>query len=90
MGPYPRFSAVSPDSRFGCRGLTFTIHAKCDSALYKPELEKNLTVCTKCEHHIRIGARRRIDIFLDKDGRNEVCTHIEPVDRLKFKDISII
>ena len=61
--------------------------AKCDSALYKPELEKNLTVCTKCDHHIRIGARRRIDIFLDEDGRTEIHTDVEPVDRLKFKDV---
>ncbi|NRB41722.1 MAG: acetyl-CoA carboxylase carboxyltransferase subunit beta [Pseudomonadales bacterium] len=61
--------------------------AKCDSALYKPELEKNLTVCTKCDHHIRIGARRRIDIFLDADGRNELHADVEPVDRLKFKDV---
>ena len=61
--------------------------AKCDSALYKPELEKNLTVCTKCDHHIRIGARRRIDIFLDEEGRTELHTDVEPVDRLKFKDV---
>lgn len=61
--------------------------AKCDSALYKPELEKNLTVCTKCDHHIRVGARRRIDIFLDQDNRNELHSDIEPIDRLKFKDV---
>jgi acetyl-CoA carboxylase carboxyl transferase subunit beta len=61
--------------------------AKCDSALYKPELEKNLTVCIKCDHHIRIGARRRIDVFLDTDGRTELHTDVEPVDRLKFKDV---
>lgn len=61
--------------------------AKCDSVLYRPELDKNLDVCPKCEHHMRIGARRRLDIFLDKDGRTEVCTEVEPVDRLKFKDV---
>jgi acetyl-CoA carboxylase carboxyl transferase subunit beta len=61
--------------------------AKCDSVLYKPELEKNLNVCPKCEHHMRVGARNRLDIFLDADGREELATDVEPVDRLKFKDI---
>lgn len=61
--------------------------AKCDSVLYKPELDKSLEVCPKCQHHMRIGARRRLDIFFDADGRNEVCTEVEPVDRLKFKDV---
>lgn len=59
---------------------------KCDAVLYKPELEKNLEVCPKCEHHMRIGARKRIAGFLDADGSVEVFDHIGPVDRLKFKD----
>ncbi|MDC3332705.1 acetyl-CoA carboxylase, carboxyltransferase subunit beta [bacterium] len=59
---------------------------KCDSVLYRPELEKNLDVCPKCEHHMRVGARRRLDIFLDEANREEVFTDIEPIDRLKFKD----
>lgn len=58
----------------------------CDSVLYKPELEKNLDVCPKCEHHMRIGARRRLDIFLDENGREEIAADLEPVDRLKFRD----
>lgn len=60
---------------------------KCESVLYRPELESNLDVCPKCEHHMRIGARRRLDVFLDEDNRNEICTEVEPVDRLKFKDL---
>ncbi len=59
---------------------------KCEAVLYRPELEKNLDVCPKCEHHMRVGARRRIDSFLDESGREEVFTEIEPIDRLKFKD----
>jgi acetyl-CoA carboxylase carboxyl transferase subunit beta len=59
---------------------------KCASPLYRPELEKNLDVCPKCGHHMRIGARRRIDIFLDQDGRNEIGMDIEPLDRLNFRD----
>ncbi|CAA0107386.1 Acetyl-coenzyme A carboxylase carboxyl transferase subunit beta [BD1-7 clade bacterium] len=60
---------------------------KCDSVLYKPELDKHLSVCPKCRHHMRIGARRRLDVFLDQEGRTEVCTDVEPIDRLKFKDV---
>jgi len=59
---------------------------KCDAALYRPELEKNLDVCPKCDHHLRITARRRIHIFLDEDDREEIAADLEPVDRLKFKD----
>ncbi len=58
----------------------------CDAVLYRPELEKTLDVCPKCNHHMRIGARARIDIFLDADGRSELGADLEPVDRLKFRD----
>ncbi|WNO10984.1 acetyl-CoA carboxylase, carboxyltransferase subunit beta [Teredinibacter sp. KSP-S5-2] len=60
---------------------------KCSAVLYRPELEKHLDVCPKCDHHMRIGARRRLDIFLDVDGREELATDVLPVDRLKFKDL---
>ncbi|MCL7944535.1 acetyl-CoA carboxylase, carboxyltransferase subunit beta [Marinobacter sp. ATCH36] len=59
---------------------------KCGAFLYKPELDKNLDVCPKCQHHLRVTARRRLDIFLDKDGRQEIAADLEPWDRLKFKD----
>jgi len=60
---------------------------KCDAVLYRPELERNLDVCPKCDHHMRIGARRRLDIFLDTGERSELATEVEPLDRLKFKDL---
>ncbi|ETX11586.1 acetyl-CoA carboxylase subunit beta [Marinomonas ushuaiensis DSM 15871] len=59
---------------------------KCENVLYRPELEKNLDVCPKCDHHLRVGARRRLDIFLDKESRHEIGAHLEPEDKLKFKD----
>ena len=59
---------------------------KCDAVLYRPDLERNDDVCPKCDHHMRIGARRRLDGFLDEEGREEILVDIEPVDRLKFKD----
>lgn len=58
----------------------------CEAVLYRPELEKNLDVCPKCGHHMRIKARKRLDIFLDIEGRQEIAKDLEPVDRLKFKD----
>lgn len=59
---------------------------KCEAVLYKPELEKNLSVCPKCDHHMRIGARARLLQFLDTDTGSELAAEIEPIDRLKFKD----
>lgn len=58
----------------------------CDAVLYRPELEKTLDVCPKCNHHMRIDARTRLDIFLDAEGREEIGAELEPVDRLKFRD----
>ncbi|WP_447590820.1 acetyl-CoA carboxylase, carboxyltransferase subunit beta [Aquipseudomonas campi] len=58
----------------------------CDAVLYRPELEKTQDVCPKCNHHMRIGARSRLDIFLDAEGREEIGADLEPVDRLKFRD----
>ena len=58
----------------------------CDAVLYRPELEKTLDVCPKCNHHMRIGARARLELFLDTEGREELGAELEPVDRLKFRD----
>ncbi|CAD5109748.1 acetyl-CoA carboxylase, carboxyltransferase subunit beta [Zestomonas carbonaria] len=58
----------------------------CDAVLYKPELEKTFEVCPKCDYHMRIGARARLDLFLDEGGREEIGADLEPVDRLKFRD----
>jgi acetyl-CoA carboxylase carboxyl transferase subunit beta len=58
----------------------------CETVLYKTDLEKNLNVCPTCGHHHRIGARARIDAFLDAEGRYEIGQEVIPVDPLKFKD----
>ncbi|MCK5356113.1 MAG: acetyl-CoA carboxylase carboxyl transferase subunit beta, partial [Methyloprofundus sp.] len=60
--------------------------SSCNAILYNSELEKNLNVCPKCDHHMRIDARRRIDLFLDVDGREEIGANLKPLDPLKFKD----
>jgi acetyl-CoA carboxylase carboxyl transferase subunit beta len=58
----------------------------CNAILYNTELERNLSVCPKCEHHMRINARARLNMFLDEEGREEIGKNIKPVDPLKFKD----
>jgi acetyl-CoA carboxylase carboxyl transferase subunit beta len=58
----------------------------CNAVLYRAELERNLDVCPKCAHHMRIGARQRLDSFLDPEPRHEIGDTLEPVDALKFKD----
>ena len=59
---------------------------KCEAVLYRPELEKNLNVCPKCDHHMRLMARRRLELFLDEGTGQELAADVEPVDRLKFRD----
>jgi acetyl-CoA carboxylase carboxyl transferase subunit beta len=58
----------------------------CGATLYRPEVERHLDVCPKCNHHMRMGARRRLDSFLDEEGRTEIAAGVEPVDVLKFRD----
>ncbi len=59
----------------------------CNAILYRAELDRNLEVCPKCNHHNRIGARRRLDAFLDPDHREEIGAELESLDPLKFKDL---
>jgi acetyl-CoA carboxylase carboxyl transferase subunit beta len=58
----------------------------CDTVLYKNDLEENQNVCPKCSHHHRITARKRLDAFLDPEGRYEIGQEVLPMDPLKFKD----
>ena len=58
----------------------------CGAVLYKAELERQLGVCPKCDHHMRLNARTRLDSFLDKGEKVEIGAELEPQDKLKFKD----
>lgn len=58
----------------------------CEQVLYHAELERNLEVCPKCDHHMRMRARRRLETFLDEDNRVEIADELEPQDKLKFRD----
>ncbi|TVQ90329.1 MAG: acetyl-CoA carboxylase carboxyltransferase subunit beta [Chromatiaceae bacterium] len=59
----------------------------CNAVLYRAELERNLDVCPKCGHHNRLGARRRLDCFLDPTPREEIGAELDSTDPLKFKDL---
>jgi acetyl-CoA carboxylase carboxyl transferase subunit beta len=58
----------------------------CDAVLYRAELERNLQVCPKCSHHLRITARERLGRFLDPGSHQEIAADVEPEDPLKFRD----
>lgn len=71
------------------RGVPEGIWDKCTGCLailYRADLERNLFVCPKCGFHLRLTGRARLDAFLDPDEREEIASHIAPIDRLKFKD----
>lgn len=59
---------------------------ECKAVLYRTELEHNLEVCPRCSHHLRIGARQRLNAFLDAEPRHEIGAELEAVDVHKFKD----
>ncbi|MGA2841494.1 MAG: acetyl-CoA carboxylase, carboxyltransferase subunit beta [Steroidobacteraceae bacterium] len=58
----------------------------CDAVLYRAEIERNLHVCPKCSHHMRIGGRERLLKFLDPGSNKEIAAKVESEDPLKFKD----
>ena len=86
------FSKIMP-SRISTEGRTRSVPEgiwikcqACDAQLYRAEVERNLYVCPKCDYHIRISARQRLDAFLDKDSVNELDAGVQPRDPLKFRD----
>jgi acetyl-CoA carboxylase carboxyl transferase subunit beta len=82
----PKIQQTDPNERRTVpEGLWIKCPA-CETVLYKTDLEQNLNVCPKCDHHHRIGARARLDAFLDAEGRWEIGQEVVPVDALKFKD----
>jgi acetyl-CoA carboxylase carboxyl transferase subunit beta len=60
---------------------------KCSAILYRSELERNLDVCPKCDYHMRVSGRKRLDYFLDPGIKTEIGMDVGPLDRLKFKDL---
>ena len=71
------------------RGIPEGLWTKCGSCgtvLYREELDRNLDVCPKCDHHMRVAARRRLDQFLDLEPREEIGADVMPMDPLRFRD----
>lgn len=71
------------------RGVPEGLWVKCEGCggvLYRAEVERNLHVCPKCGYHMRIGARQRLDAFLDEDLRVEIGEAVTPLDTLRFRD----
>lgn len=60
---------------------------KCESTLYRAEVKRNQEVCPKCDHHMRLGGRERLEAFLDEGTGVEISANVSPVDALKFKDL---
>ncbi|CAK0755641.1 acetyl-CoA carboxyltransferase subunit beta [Gammaproteobacteria bacterium] len=59
----------------------------CNAILYRAEMERNLQVCPKCNYHARLGARQRLESFLDPEPQNEIAAQLESADPLKFRDV---
>lgn len=60
---------------------------KCEATLYRSEVKRNQEVCPKCDHHMRLGGRDRLEAFFDENTFEEISGNIKPVDRLKFRDL---
>jgi acetyl-CoA carboxylase carboxyl transferase subunit beta len=82
----PKIKQTDPKSRKGIPEGLWIKCPSCEAVLYRNDVEANLHVCPKCSHHMRIGARERLDGLLDPEGRYEIGQEILPVDALKFKD----
>ncbi len=82
-------SRINTETRSSRRSVPEGLWTKCDecnSVLYRAEVERNLFVCPKCGHHMRLTARQRLDGFLDPGTGVEIGANVEPVDALKFRD----
>ncbi|KAF1006057.1 MAG: acetyl-CoA carboxylase, carboxyltransferase subunit beta [Burkholderia sp.] len=82
----PKIKQTDPKNRKGIPEGLWVKCPSCEAVLYRSDVEANLHVCPKCDHHMRIGARERLDELLDLEGRYEIGQEIVPVDTLKFKD----
>ena len=82
----PKIKQTDPASRKSIPEGLWIKCPNCESVLYRTDVAANLSVCPKCDHHMRINARARLDALLDPEGRYEIGQEVVPVDPLKFKD----
>jgi len=82
----PKIQQTDPTERRSVPEGLWVKCPSCETVLYNTDLAQNINVCPKCGHHHRIGARERLNAFLDAEGRWEIGQEVVPVDPLKFKD----
>ena len=82
----PRIQPTDPSERRTVPEGLWVKCPACETVLYRTDLEQNVNVCPKCDHHHRIGGRARLNAFLDAEGRYEIGQEVLPVDALKFRD----
>ena len=82
----PKIQSSSPAQRKSMPEGLWVKCPSCEAVLYRSDIEASLYVCPKCDHHMRIGARTRLNHLLDQEGRFEIGQEVLPVDALKFKD----
>jgi len=82
----PQIQQTDPSLRKSVPEGLWVKCVSCEAVLYRTDVEANEYVCSKCNHHMRIRARQRLDFLLDKEGRYEIGQEIVPIDPLKFKD----
>ncbi len=82
----PRIQRSDPNTRRSVPEGLWVKCPSCESVLYRTDLDSNQQVCPKCDHHMRINARNRLDSLLDQEGRYEIGQEVLTVDTLKFKD----
>ena len=82
----PKMQQTDPTERRSVPEGLWVKCPACETVLYNTDLAQNVNVCPKCSHHHRIGARARLNAFLDAEGRYEIGQEVVPVDPLKFKD----
>jgi acetyl-CoA carboxylase carboxyl transferase subunit beta len=86
LPPRIKRSVASAEARRSVPEGVWVKCQSCDAVLYRADLQGTLNVCPKCDHHMRLGARARIDALLDPEGRFEIGQEVLPVDALKFRD----
>ncbi len=82
----PTSIRTDSSSKRGVPEGLWTKCASCSAVLYRAELERNLDVCPKCNHHMRVYGRNRLEMFLDDSEKEEIGANLLPFDKLKFKD----
>ena len=82
----PTSIRTDSSSKRGVPEGLWTKCASCSAVLYRAELERNLEVCPKCNHHMRVFGRNRLEMFLDDSVKEEIGANLLPFDKLKFKD----